>query len=711
MRVWRGRAPFRTAAPVTIGPSIAPAPRLAPSARAPLYRGVPKPILLAGERLKPPYMLASFRAFAKTPFATGILVLAMAGFLFVGGRSIFSATGGAPNAVISAGGRTVSPDDFRQIFTRALADLAQRNGGQTITPQDAVAHDVDRRLLDEMSQEEALAAWIARSGVRPSDALVADQLRRQPQFFNPVSGVFDKAAYAQILAQNGLTPQKFERDLRDQTAQTQVLTGLVAGLQAPAAYAALQTSFNKETRQFSWFALPVTTLPPPPKPTDAELAAFLKSHAAQLQKPPMRQVSLVRFSASLLAPTTTVSDADLRKRYDFEKDSLSTPEQRTFVQVAVASPAQAQAVAAALQAGQDAGAAAKGAGAAAPTPYVDAPRSAVPDAGLAAAVFAMAPGEVKLVQGSLGRAVVKLSAVKPGHVASFEEARPRIEQEVRHNLAAAQAGKAMQAYDDARQGGADFAEAARRSGTAVTTVPPFDAQGHDLKNQPLPVPPKLVQTAFALAPGATSDVLDAAPGKGEFYAIRLDAASPAQPYTLDEVREPVTREITIEALAKALRAKADALADRIRKGETVAAVAASAGHAPQTGGVSRDDQAAVQTYGQAFFGAVFGAKAGEVGVAPDQKANGFAIYRLDAVRAPPPIEVARAAQAVRQQATLALYEDLAVHARAAATARIKPRTNPALARKATGVEAPPASGPNTSGATGSGAGGAPAGRR
>lgn len=695
-------------APGITGRLPAPAPRLAPAARAPLYGGVPTPILMAGERPAPPSMLASFRAFAKTPFATGILVLAMAGFLFVGGRSIFSATGGASaNAVISAGGRTVSPDDFQKIFQRALADLAQRNGGQTITPQDAVAHDVDRRLLDEMSQEEALAAWIARSGVRPSDAQVGDQLRKQPQFFNPVSGVFDKAAYAQILAQNGLTPQKFERDLRDQLAQTQVLTGMVAGLQAPAAYAALQTSFNKETRQFSWFALPVTTLPPPPKPTEAELDAYYKAHLAQLQKPPMRQVSLVRFSATLLAPTMTVSEADLRKRFDFEKDTLSTPEQRSFVQVAVASPAQARAVSAAIAGGGDPAAAARSAGAPAPVPYVDAPRSAVPDAQLAAAVFAMAPGEVKLVQGSLGQAVVKLGAVKPGHVASFEEARARIEQEVRHNLAAAQAAKAMQAYDDARQGGADFAEAARRSGAQVTAVPAFDAQGHDLKNQPLPVPPKLVQTAFALAQGATSDVLDAAPGKGEFYAIRLDAAAPAQPYSLDEAREPLTRRLTIEGLAKALRAKADALADRVRKGETVAAVAASAGQAPQTGGFTRDDQAAVQTYGQAFFGAVFGAKAGEVGVAPDEKANGFAIYRLDAVRPPPPAEVARAAQAVRQQASLALYEDLAVHARGAATARIKPRTNPALARKATGVEAPPTSGANTAAA----AGGAPPARR
>ena len=201
-------------------------PSLAPRREGASIPRVPTPTPLAGTEAASRSMLSRFRSFAKTPFATGIFVLAMLGFLFVGGRSVFSGAGAAPNAVITAGGRTVSADDFHQIFQRALEQLSQRNGGQPVTPQDAVAHDVDHRLLDEMSQEEALSAWIARSGVRPSDALVAAELRRQPQFFNPVSGAFDKAAYAQLLAQNGLTPKKFEADLRDQIAQTQVLAGL-----------------------------------------------------------------------------------------------------------------------------------------------------------------------------------------------------------------------------------------------------------------------------------------------------------------------------------------------------------------------------------------------------------------------------------------------------------------------------------------------------
>ncbi|MBE7219193.1 MAG: peptidyl-prolyl cis-trans isomerase [Caulobacteraceae bacterium] len=633
-------------------------------------------------------MLASFRNFAKTPFATGIFVLAMLGFLVVGGRSFVGGIGAAPNAVVKAGDHTISADDFRQIFERVLQGQAQR-GGQAPSVQEAVAANLDGRLLDEMAQEEALAAWISRIGVRPSDQQVAAELRKLPQFFNPVSGAFDKQGYEQTLAQNGLTPKRFERDLRDQIAQAQVLSGLAAGLRAPAAYAALQAVFNKETRQVGFVVLPVTSVPPPAKPTDAQMQAYLAEHAAQLQKPAMRQVSLVRFSASLLAPTVQVSDADLHKRFDAEKDTLSTPEKRTFAQIAVTSAAQAQAVLARLKAGADPVAAAKAAGAAAPTPYADTPKTAVPDGKLADAVFAMAPGSAQVVQGSLGLSVVKLTGVTPGHQATFEEARPKLEAEIRQNLAAAKANTQMQAYDQARNGGSDFAQAAQRAGAATTVVPAFDAQGRSLQGQPLPVPAKLVQTAFSLQPGATSDILDAAPGKGEYYAIRVDKVIPAGPYTLDEVREPLARQMTIQAISKALHDKADALADRLKKGESLAAVAAAAGQAPQQAALTRDDQAGLAQYGEQFFAMAFGAKPGEAGVAPYPKGNGFAVFKLDAVRQAPPAEVARAAQLVQRQATPALAQDLAAHARTAAVAVIRPKTNAALARKALGVDAPP----------------------
>lgn len=627
-------------------------------------------------------MLAQFRAFAKSPVANVLLGLILVSFLFVGGRSVLSAAGASKDAVVRAGGRTVTSAQFRQMFQRALQRLSQQNNNQPVSSAEALKADVDKRLLDEVSQEEALAAWIAKIGVRPGDKLIADELHKQPQLFNPVSGVFDKAAYAQLLQLNGLTATEFEAGLRDQIAQTHVLTGLVAGLQAPAAYTALEAVFSGEGRSFTWFALPASAVPAPAAPTEAELQAYLHDNAANLMRPATRQVSLVRFSAALLAPNLTLDPVQVRKRFDFEKDALSTPEKRSFVQLAATSPAQAARLFKGLGAGEDAAAVAAAAKSPPPSVQADQPRSAMADAEVAAAVFAMRPGEVRQVRGSLGPAVVKLQGVSPGHDAVFEEARPKVEAEVRRAQAVAKAGEVMQAYDDARGGGADLAEAARRAGAAVTPVPEFDAQGHDGRGQPVPVPPKLVQTAFALPQGGTSEVLEAVPGQGEFYAIRVDQAKAAAPYTVDEVRAPLTRQLQLQALAKALKARGDALAAEIKAGKPPAAVAAEA-HAQAASATVRRDQAQQQpTFGTQLLGQVFAGKPGDVVLAPDPRGAGLLVARVDAVRQADPAEAGRAAQALRRAATTALYEDVAVNARSAAAALIRPKADPALARRA-----------------------------
>ena len=95
-----------------------------------------------------------------------------------------------------------------------------------------------------MATQEAFSALLTKLGVQPSDKLVVAQIQRIPAFFDQVTGRFDKGAYAQRLAQNELTPTMFEANIRDDLAQTQAGTAIVAGLRAPRAYAALAASHS-----------------------------------------------------------------------------------------------------------------------------------------------------------------------------------------------------------------------------------------------------------------------------------------------------------------------------------------------------------------------------------------------------------------------------------------------------------------------------------
>ena len=317
-----------------------------------------------------------------------------------------------------------------------------------------------------------MAAYLARIGVRPSDSQVLGEISKAPRFYNPVTGVFDRDAYKTFVQGLGLTESEFENILRDQVAQTQFISAVATGLRAPLLFSALQAAYDNEGRSFSDFVLPPTSVPAPAQPTDAEIAAFVKDHADQLTRPEARVFTVAAFSAAKIASTLPVDPAEVQKRFDFEKDTLSTPEKRSLVEIPVTSPAQGQAVAARLKAGEAPQAVAASLHIQ-PAVYTDSPQTAVADKKVAAAAFSMQPGQVQgPITGDLGVAVVKVLKVTHGHQATLDEVRAKIEEEVRTAAAQAKINKAVQAYEAQRSGGAGLPDAAKAAGAILTPLPP-----------------------------------------------------------------------------------------------------------------------------------------------------------------------------------------------------------------------------------------------
>ncbi len=624
-------------------------------------------------------MLALIRRFAKSPAASVLLTLLVASFAVFGISDVFRNVG-QRDAVVSAGGRTVGAMQFRTMFDRYLQGLAQQNGGQPPTIAEAAAQGADARALQEVAYEEAAAAAIAAAGVRPGDAQVAAELAKAQRFRNPVTGAFDKKAYADFLREQKITAKEVEGSLADQIAQRHFLTGLVAALQPPRIFTAVAAAVNGERRDFTYVSVPASSVPAPAPPTDAELQKFLNENAAQLRKPETRRVSLVRFSAAQLAPTLPVDAKEVQRRFDFEKDTLSIPERRSVVQIPLKSAAQAADVVARLKRGEAPAAAARAVGAE-PVVSPDAPRSALPDPAVAAAAFAMAAGEVRgPVQGALGASVVQVTKITPGREAQLADARPRLEAAVRQAAAVEKADELAGKYDDARSGGANLAEAAAKAGVQVQALPPFTKDGQLPDGQRLPVPKKLIATAYSLPAGGESELLQAGPG--ESYAIRVEAVTPSAPFALAEVRGPLTARLTQQKLAEALSARAEALAGQARAKGSLDGL----GAVQRIAGVDRSAaQGPRPAYPPALLARVFSLKPGEVAVAPGEGSSAV-VVRLERITPAPAQQIALVGRASRRPATLGLYDDLAAHAREAARAQVKPKVDAARARRALGLE-------------------------
>ncbi|MDG2527175.1 peptidylprolyl isomerase [Caulobacter endophyticus] len=633
-------------------------------------------------------MLAGFRSFAKSPFAIVLFGLLIVSFAVFGISDVFSQP--SSSKVIVVGSRSLSPEDFKARFDNYREQMQKQ--GETLTPDGAVAAGVDRGMLQELALQESMAELIKKMGVRPSEALVGEVLHKQLSAlpagvrpFDPVTGKFDKQMYQALLAQNNLTPASYEASLRDEIAQSQYFASVANGLRTPRIYSALQAVYGYENRDLSAFLLTPANVAQPALPTDAQLQAFMTENAARLTLPETRVLSVVRFSAKALESSVTVDPAEVQKTFDFRKDTLAQPETRSLVQIVAPDAKAAAAIAERLRKGEAPADVAKAYGKQ-PVMILDKPKTALPDRKVADAAFGLGEGQVSApIAGELGQSVIKVLKINAAKAASLEAARPQIEADLRVQAAQTKAYDQTQAFQDARDAGANVVDAAGKAGALVVTTAPLTAQGTDLGGQPAAgLTPDVLKAAFALPAGGESELIEA--GKGEYFAVRVEKVNKAALPPLAEVKPMLTQQWMLNEMVKRLKAKADELVARVRKGESIDAVAASVNtKVEKVAGLSRENAQQHQALGRDLLIASFNAKPGETFAARAPQI-GYFVGRIDTVRPGDTAEIARAAEGMRPQTSMAYMRDIGQAGRAAARDKLKPKLNLNLARQAIGVD-------------------------
>lgn len=627
-------------------------------------------------------MLSAIRAFAKSWVALILIGLLVVSFAIFGVTDVF--TSSVKDAVVQAGGRVVTRAEFRQEFD-TLRKQVEQQYGQPISNDAAVANGLDKRLMQEIASREAFAEILHKAGLRPSDKLLKAQLQEVPAFFDSVSGRFDKTLYQQRLAEVGLTAETFEARLSDDIVQNHFATAVANGFRVPRAYTALGAVYELEARDVGAFAVTPQMVAPPAPPTDAQLTAFMKENAARLTRPEQRILTVVRFSPALVGANVAITEADLQKRFEFRKDTLSRPETRTLVQIPAKDAATAKTIGERMAKGEAPQAIAKSLGVDAIS-YQDKPVTAIADHRVGAAAFALKAGQISgPIQGDLGLAVVKVIAVTPGRSVTLEEIRPQLEAELRKDAAAEKVYALSQAYDDAHAGGVNLTEAAQKAGVPAVTLGPVTADGRGAQGQPVAgVSQKLLQTAFDLPVGGESEVTEA--GDGEYFAVKVDRILPAALPPLAEVKPDLTNAWMLREMVSRMQARADQLAERVRKGETLEAVAASIGsRVTRTVGLDRTNAGDNKSLSRDALVKAFQAKPGEVFTAQGTQFE-FLVAKLEASRIPVGPNLARLTEDSRPQVTMGLFREFGESAQVAARQIVKAKMNADQARAALGLE-------------------------
>jgi peptidyl-prolyl cis-trans isomerase D len=652
-------------------------------------------------------MLRFFRSFTRSWFGPAIMGLLVIAFGVLGSGSVRSILSGrVADSVVEAGSHSVSEAQFAKIFERQQQDYLKQTGNP-YPLEEAIKAGVDRDMLQKLSAQTAYAEMLTRSGIKPSDAVVALELKRMAesgrspgiaQLFDAVTGKFKPDGLRLLLQNNGMSMDDFQRELSDEIADGEFGAAIGAGFAPPRIYAATEATLLLESRDVTYFVIPTTSVAVPAQPTDAQLTQFMQEHKDRLMLPERRKLTVLRFSAKALAPTITVDPAAVEQQFEARKASYAKPELRSLVEIPLNDPENAAAVQAALLKGQDPEAVAKSVGVDAIT-YADQPETGIADRKAAAAAFAMSAGQISgPVQGDFKTVILKVTKITPAQTPDFAAAKAQITADLQKSQALDKVYDLSQKFEDLRNGGASFATAAAKLGLTPVTVGPVSADGKDLiTGQIDPVlSPKVIAAGFQLPQNGDGDVTPDA-DKGEYFAVHVDQIVPPSLPGLDEpgVRLALGHALQQQTVLAGLQKQAADAQAAIKGGQTLDAVAAKyhATVAHQVGLQQATAQQFQQTLGQAFMGTVFDQKAGQIFAVGSDPLKGMVIGRVDQVHTPDPKQVAMVLETVQQRTAEAYLNGvqgrggLESAIRDAALRMVKPSTDLTLARSAMDVDA------------------------
>lgn len=480
---------------------------------------------------------------------------------------------------------------------RQNSEVLARVGGADITrPELDAAHrqevdrllasvpGLDRALLESAASRQAtlerliderVLARAAQDGLfLTTDQRLARELTQDPNIaaLRKDDGSLDVARYRDLLRAQGLTPEQFEAGVRADLARRQVALGVTQSALVPdsVAQAALRAFFEQREVQVARF-LPAD-FRARVQFTDADLEAHYQAHSARYQTPEQVDVEYLVLDLPAVMRSLTVSEADLRSYYEQNLAQTSQQEQRRASHILLlADPAATADEKARVRAQADALLAELRA---TPTRFAELAKARSQDPGSAArggdldffgrgamvkpfedAVFALQKGQISdVVETEFGFHLIQLTDLRRPPAEPFERARPRLEEELKRQLAQRRYAEAAEDFSNlVYEQGDSLAPAAQKLGLTVRSAQGVLRSGPSVPGADAVLQqPRLLQALFAsetIGRKQNTEALEIGPN--QLVSARVVAHRPAQLRPLADVL-PQVREAVLAERAQAL---------------------------------------------------------------------------------------------------------------------------------------------------------------
>lgn len=527
-------------------------------------------------------MLDFFRDHARK-FQWVLFPLLLLGLGFVGIQGFSSFWDPSNATVATVDGQNITQAEWDNAHQRQVERMRQQMPNLDAKLLDTPAAKAE--TLTQLVRQRTLLTAVVRQHVSVGDERLVRELSSNQELaaLRGPDGRLDAQKYKDLLQAQGMSPEMYEAQLRQELAMRQVLGGVAGSALAASSVAGSALDALFQRREVALLRVLAKDQAAAVNPSEAELQAYHKANEAQFRAPEQASIEYVVLSLDALKAGVTVAEAELKTYYEQNVARFTVAEERRarhiLVKAEKATPAdarnKARARAEALLADVRK----------APASFAEVARKSSEDAGSAAtggdldffgrgmmtkpfedAAFAMKPGEVSgLVESEFGYHIIMLEAVRGGSKKSFEQARPEIEDELRKQQAGKRWAEAAEAFTntvyeqpDSLQAVVDKYKLDKKAATVQRTPAP-GAQG------PL-ASAKLLDAVFAddaVKNKRNTSAVDVGPN--QLAAARVLTYLSARTQPLAEVKDLVRAKLVATKAAEIARRDGEKLLAQMRQ--------------------------------------------------------------------------------------------------------------------------------------------------
>jgi peptidyl-prolyl cis-trans isomerase D len=488
---------------------------------------------------------------------------------------------GVASDVAEVNGESISQREFLMHYQRAVERYREMFKG-SLTPELLKNLNIKHSLLEEMIEARLVLQEARRLGLTATDEELMNAITQISEFH--VNGRFNKERYIQLLRANRLTPAQFEEDQRKQLTIQRLLGVLADAAQVTEAEVRERYRFEQEKINLQFVRFSANDYLSEIKVTDEEIQKFYDRNKESLKEPLKVQVEYIPYPFDQFSTPVQLTDKEVEDYYDANRiTKFTTPKQAKVRYIMVrfdpgadakqkeTALARANRIVAEARGGKNfAELARKESG----DPSAEKGgeigwlnQGQLPEA-LDQQIFALAKGEIsEPIETPLGFHIVKVEDIKEARTQSLAEARPVITRELLLEKGKHNAAKSADRDREKAASGNDLSKLAQESGLSLKTTRLF-SEGEVLPE--IGPTQAFYKSALSLKAKEVSSVIE---GTNAYYILEVKERQEAFVPPLDAVLGKIEKGLKESKAYEIAVQNANDLLDQLKKEPNLAKLA------------------------------------------------------------------------------------------------------------------------------------------